>query len=957
MKFKKIHIQTFAILVVFGILLSGPQSPRPSTADSLYPAAEQPGSALAAPETGELFFDNFNGGTGAWNLDGTWAVVSDGGNPVLDGQGHGWAWVRDGQYWTDYTFNCRVKILSGAIQLMFRFTEDHGRYILGITPGEMYLRKESPWEKISTDLATHPTDFNIGVWYDISVDMALKHIQVTVNGEGIPRIDYTDPSFLNTWPLWQGTIGLETVPDASAHSQIDDIWVYGVVSPERIWTRTGGPIGGLGYDIRYGSSINEMYVTDNYSGVFKSSNNGATWYPSNRGITGRFWPSGDAIPVFTLNVDPNNINIVWAGLKDVKGVFKSTDSGMTWSDKTPSSTVLPESNFVFRAFTVMPGNSNIVFAAGEIPSDPIDPGKEFDRVGGRVLRTDDGGATWKSIWYSGDLPGGGNLTRYVIIRPDNPNIIYISTGIFDREADNSDCANSTIVRGGVGVLKGTYDPISQNYSWDYLDEDNGLTDLYVGSLVMHPTNPDILLAGTGNNGCSQLPDNYFTGGVFITDDGGDSWYKTLDDDIITSVEFSPSNPKIAYAGGRNNFYRSEDGGLTWTPVAGMKSPQEFPWGPPGTVAGFPIDLLVDPGNPDVIFANNYGGGNVKSEDGGVHWTIASQGYTGALLYDVEIRLNHLGTVYTTGKSGIFRTLSGGSSWVGLTYPEAPLVETYSVAVNPSDAKIVIASDELMGSVYRSQDGGFSWVKVHQLETGGTFGRHGFKRIVFATSNNEIVYAGACVDHVTLNGDTSKKSYGVFKSVDGGITWDYAYHEGDAISDTCVNNLAVHPDDPQIVYAATANEGLYKTEDGGASWSHLDSLIPLDIRAVAINPQHPDTIYAGTDFHGIYINSSGGIGGWDQLIPGMEPNDRIWAIVFDPHDPQTVYAGSFLTGVYQWLPDEHRWSHINLGLRTKAVTDLAISSDGSVLYAATYGEGVFRLGKIPITKVYLPLLRR
>jgi hypothetical protein len=137
---------------------------------------------------------------------------------------------------------------------------------------------------------------------------------------------------------------------------------------------------------------------------------------------------------------------------------------------------------------------------------------------------------------------------------------------------------------------------------------------------------------------------------------------------------------------------------------------------------------------------------------------------------------------------------------------------------------------------------------------------------------------------------------------------------------------------------------------------LTGLTPTDIRAVAIHPTDPNIIYVGTDGNGVYRSSNQGAS-WAPLVAGMEPNDRIWAIVFDPVDPRTIYAGSFLTGVYQWVFDEEQWVHINLGLRTRAVTDLAISEDGRILYASTYGEGIFRSGEIPPEIIYLPVVLR
>jgi hypothetical protein len=201
------------------------------------------------------------------------------------------------------------------------------------------------------------------------------------------------------------------------------------------WIKTGGPIGGLGYDVRYGAysdgTLNPevMYVTDNYSGVNKSIDGGQTWFTTNTGITKKSGSSNDAVPVFSLTVDPNNGNNIWIGLKDAIGVYKSNNAGASWVESTPS---WAEPNFAFRGFTIQSGNSNIVYAAGEIPSGIT--GKAFDKVHGRVFRTANGGESWTSVWE------GDNLARYVIIHPNNPNLLYISTGIFDREAYNSDCS-------------------------------------------------------------------------------------------------------------------------------------------------------------------------------------------------------------------------------------------------------------------------------------------------------------------------------------------------------------------------------------------------------------------------------------------------------------------------------------------------------------------------------------
>lgn len=885
-------------------------------------------SAPASPPAVTLFSDDFESGTGAWNLDTNWSVVDDGGNKVLERTGHGWATVTSGHNWTDYVMTVRVKRLAGAIQLMFRMSDDHGRYIVGLHDGGIYLRKETPWGKITPNLADDLTTCAIGTWCTISIEANLRRI--TVNVGPTLAIDHTDAMTANKWPLWQGNIGLEVTE--SSQAWFDDVVVEGPLNTEHAWVKTGGPIGGLGYDVRYASPDEQvMFVTDNYSGVNKSNNGGQTWYATNRGIVGRFWPSGDAIPVFTLNMDPNDYDNVWAGLKDVKGVYKSTNAGQTWIDVTPTIT---ETDFVFRGFEVMPGNSDKVFAAGELPMNIT--GKEFGIVKGRIYYTENGGTSWTKIWED------DNLARYVIVHPENHDIIYASTGIFDREAYNSDCTLNPPTRGGVGVLKG--EKSGSTWNWTVFDGDEGLTDLYVGSLIMHPTDPNILLAGAGNNACSTNPNGSFTGGVFLTANGGLTWTQTLTNEIITSVEFAPSNPQIAYAGGRNHFYSSEDGGQSWTKLGH----EYFPWGPPGIVAGFPIDFLVDPDDPDTIFANNYGGGNVMSTDGGNTWTLASEGYTGALMFDVEAHPTSRGRVYASARSGAFYSTNGGDDWEGLEYPPWPVVETYAIALKPDNPQVVLKSGELNGKLYRSTTGGLSWSHAYTL-TMVPGDRHGFKRIVFAPSNSDVVYAGSCTARSPLHGGNTQ-SFGIHKSTDGGLHWTPANDSNTA--QHCVNDLAIHPDDENIVYAATAAGGLFKTIHGGSSWTLLASLGITDVRSVAIHPTEPNIVYAGSQDNGVFLSTSGG-DDWGQLVPGMEPNDSIWAIVIDPVDPNVVYAGSFISGVYRWNTTENLWTHINGGLRYRAIVDLAISRDGKVLYAATWGEGVYRLGD-PRLYGYVPL---
>jgi len=592
--------------------------------------------------------------------------------------------------------------------------------------------------------------------------------------------------------------------------------------------------------------------------------------------------------------------------------------------------VIEREGITFRGFTVDPRDSNIVYAAAEISSfvwaGEARIGREFDLTKGVVYKTTDSGEHWTAIWR------GDNLARYIWIDPRNPNVLYVSTGIFDREAANSDPRTNT--PGGVGIVKST----DGGRTWRALNQSNGLKNLYIGTLFMHPQNPDILLAGAGNNA-------YLEGsGVYLSTDGGESWAQVLTSpQAITSVEFALANPSIAYAGSSEATYRSEDGGRSWRRMTEAPSGGPPQWGPPGIRAGFPIDFQADPRNSNRLFVNNYGGGNFLSEDGGRTWAVASQGYTGAQLHDIAVAPNDPQHVYTIGRSGLFRSVDGGNSWEGLNYEPATFAEWYAVALDPQNPQNVLISDEHQGVMLRSGDGGRSWSIVFrhpQVSASDFRRRHGFKAIAFAPSDPRVVYAGMSRERRNIDEGRADPSFGIYKSTDGGRTWQQANDSNTATQN--INDIVIDPRDANVAYAATVKSGVFKTTDGGKSWTAINAgLAVFDIRALAIDPQNPQTLYAGAEGGAVYKSIDGGMR-WIPISAGMDPQAAIRSIVIDPTNPQVIYAADLRTGVYRSEDGGKLWVRINEGLRTRAVKALAISTDGKTLYAATEGEGVFRL---------------
>jgi len=216
-------------------------------------------------------------------------------------------------------------------------------------------------------------------------------------------------------------------PNVSTVAQAQSISVLDSLT----WVRTGGPPGGLGYDIRYNfADPNTWYVTDSFAGLHISTDTGYTWQPSYTGIPPQAGITGDAVPVFCVTVDRLNPQIVWVGTQNTGHIYKSTDSGHTWTQSDNGVSIRYDA-LSFRGFTVHPQSSDTVYAMGETTSSAQGP----DATGGVIYKTTDSGQNWKVIW-EGAMPS--SLTRYMWIDPRNTDVLYVSTGIFDRGAVGQD---------------------------------------------------------------------------------------------------------------------------------------------------------------------------------------------------------------------------------------------------------------------------------------------------------------------------------------------------------------------------------------------------------------------------------------------------------------------------------------------------------------------------------------
>jgi hypothetical protein len=400
-----------------------------------------PNSYCEEPQETLLYSEDFESGTSAlWSLGDGWEVVHTAKGSVLRGRRHSFARILS-PAWTDTKVRFLLKLdRDAALHANVRQgTDVSPRYFISFQRDQTSLSKQVGGNIFHNNLATG-RGTGVG-WHVVEIRVEGSAIRVSVEGKDV--LNYTDPQ-----PAMALGVSFECLSTEAVY--IDDVAVWGLGEDETLtWIRTGGPLGGIGYDVRM-NPLNPdlMYVTDAEAGVFISRDGGRNWEPSNRGITTRTGETGEIIPIFCLTIDPNRPDIVWAGTQGQRGVFRSVDGGISWERRDSGIT---ESGITIRGFTVEPGDSDVVYAAGEISSwewngDPAH-GIEFDRVKGAIYKTTDGGKIWQKVWE------GDNLARYVWIDPRDTNVLYASTGIFDREAADSDPIRR--IAGGVGVIKST----------------------------------------------------------------------------------------------------------------------------------------------------------------------------------------------------------------------------------------------------------------------------------------------------------------------------------------------------------------------------------------------------------------------------------------------------------------------------------------------------------------------
>jgi hypothetical protein len=258
---------------------------------------------------------------------------------------------------------------------------------------------------------------------------------------------------------------------------------------------------------------------------------------------------------------------------------------------------------------------------------------------------------------------------------------------------------------------------------------------------------------------------------------------------------------------------------------------------------------------------------------------------------------------------------------------------YALTIHPGDCNTLFAGTG--NGIFKSVDKGESWMptglnSLSLAPTGGVpfereaMGSTVIPAVIIDPVNEQVVYAATWGD-------------GVFKTIDGGASWTPV---NDGLGDELWIYALTFDAAGQALYAGTAEGGVYTTTDGGAAWVAVNTgLGDWNVRSLVSDPITPSVLYAGTQ-GGVYKTSDGGAS-WDLASADLVTS-TVWSLAVNPVNTQVVYAGVDGSGVYRSDDGGVSWTAVNDGLGTPTVYGLAVDPhDPGVIYAGAAGQGVYQ----------------
>jgi photosystem II stability/assembly factor-like uncharacterized protein len=243
------------------------------------------------------------------------------------------------------------------------------------------------------------------------------------------------------------------------------------------------------------------------------------------------------------------------------------------------------------------------------------------------------------------------------------------------------------------------------------------------------------------------------------------------------------------------------------------------------------------------------------------WTVQGPGNIGARINTMAIHPDNPNIMYAGySAGGVWKTSNGGNDWEPV-FDDQPFLSIGTIVLDPSNPQTVyvgtgdpnISGYPFIGDgIWKSTDGGTNWEHIGLEET------HIVTQIIVDPTNPQTLYAATM--GLPFERDNNR---GVYKTTDGGASWTQIHF----VSEECgAIDLEMSPNDPNVLFVAMwdrirnnqeslvsgANARIWKTSDAGANWTMLEGGLPIDNNSrigLAINPQNGNHVlatYAGTN---------------------------------------------------------------------------------------------------------------
>ncbi len=559
-----------------------------------------------------------------------------------------------------------------------------------------------------------------------------------------------------------------------------------------------------------------FYVGAPIGGIWKTTDGGQTYAAL-----------GDSLPYVSAGnicIDYNNPDIIYITVGDHNGwwnyglgVFKSTDSGLTWSET---------SNYT--SFTEGVAYLRMVM-------NPVNPLELFVAQTNGLFRTQDGGATWEIVHEGSHLdvafkPGSGTT---LFCATDD---YWGSSEVYRSEDNGSTWSQVSNFNETGNYLQLTVTPANAEYlgvqssidgDVDFYSSTNG--GLYLDYMSNMPESGVVFTSPTDEN-------TIYCGFVvtYASYDGGLSWDQITDwYDSGDYVEVHADNRFVSYNPINNHIYFCNDGGVYryredlgfWTEfTAGLIITQYY-------------RIAVSQQSPVFMIGGTQDNGGRKRIAPGL-WD-ATNGGDGM---EVAINAEDDEIIYTTYINGtLYRSYD---QWTNDTYQEITPANASSGAwvtpyvLDPSNQSVIVAGYE---DVYRSTNDGDDWEEISSNLTGNPGNKIG--AIAVAASDGNIIYAS--------------RNNRLYQTDDGGGDWNNEIVFGSTTFGAEISSITVHPLDGMKVWVTVSGyaEGskVYYSENGGQNFQNISFNLPnVPCNASVIDKESElMDLYVGTDV-GVFV---------------------------------------------------------------------------------------------------------